>query len=1700
MGVHGLWELLAPVGRRVSVETLAGKKLAIDASIWMVQFMKAMRDEKGEMIRNAHLLGFFRRICKLLYLKTKPVFVFDGATPILKRRTVIARRRQRENAQAKIRKTAEKLLLNQLKQMRLKELAKDLDNQRKMQKNNNKDKGKMVSSDNQSDTNFVGCNANVELTKEGDVKLKEKLEVPSIAKDGGQNEDEDEDEVIILPDIDENIDPDVLAALPQSMQRQLLKQTDAKGKKILLNDLNQSNKERSSTEHDAMKSTSYSQEKLDEMLAASLATKEDSNLANASTSVAAIPSEEDGDEDEEMILPAMHGNVDPAVLAALPPSLQLDLLGQMRERLMAENRQKYQKVKKAPEKFSELQIQSYLKTVAFRREIDEVQRAAAGQGVAGVQTSRIASEANREFIFSSSFTGDKQAFTSARKERDEDKQQERHSDHPSGFLGSVKSSCKSNVAAESVPDESTSAPHEDVGTYLDETGRVRVSRVRGMGIRMTRDLQRNLDLMKEIEKERTNLNKGVNVQSVPDKSKIDASKSVSNGNQFVETSRDDNGESVNVNESNRKSAFETESCMEITFEDDGKTEYFDDDDDIFACLAAGDPVTLPSPKEKSLRKQASGSDSDFEWEEGVVEGKWDDVTPGMNAEHNLLNKESNINDDSEVEWEEEPSDAPKSSSGPVESGRMLSKGYWEEESDLQEAIRRSLTDVGVEKSNSFPSDVIESKNLGENLDEDFESLHEKGDTGASSFPGDAVNWQNKSCENLDRPQKPCTGNEPIISETFNSPERPSPVHNSDKNMTILSKFSERSDGSHSEQSRHNETAEFVATLEKEVDFPTGKHLDVSEEVDGLSTISDSWFKVNSHSFDAAHDKKTVSENEPSNLVNDNTSSVEAEILDQDKKIDFEAKPSQQSVDTVDLSIPTVQSSANKVIFDLHIEQELSGDITYENCVNKAEQHTDLSTIKGNDNEEIKFSKASLDEELLILDQECINMVDEQRKLERNAESVSSEMFAECQELLQMFGLPYIIAPMEAEAQCAYMELTNLVDGVVTDDSDVFLFGARSVYKNIFDDRKYVETYFMQDIEKELGLTREKLMRMALLLGSDYTEGVSGIGIVNAIEVVNAFPEEDGLHKFRVWIESPDPTILGKLNVQEGSSAWKRGPKSTEKDVNSTKTSTGGSESNNGASSLDQNSFQADKNMQSTDCINDIKQIFMDKHRNVSKNWHIPSSFPSEAVISAYSLPQVDKSTEPFTWGRPDLFVLRKLCWEKFGWGSQKSDELLLPVLREYEKRETQLRMEAFYTFNERFAKIRSKRIKKAVKGITGNQSSELIDDGMQQASKSRNKRRVCPVQSGDDKSGEPSNKKEDIASQCQSKSTDKSVPKTSRKRQNSGKDVSFEMRTPEPQLRTLCRRKTNKQSAGNGRGRGGGEGRRRKGSSGFQQFETSSSGGDSGNDNQEVDGEKLDQPREVRRSMRTRNPVNYTVNDLEDEGGLSHKESSGEDAMEKEAVEDVKEKIQCEAREPSLDNIDGDYLETGGGFCMDERGTDLPDANQDFDLETEPTNDYLKMGGGFCMEGDIDQPDTSQDINPFSETGSANDYLKMGGGFCMEESETIDNPDAGNYQDPVQATESSNCFAFTDKADDNIDSAEPSVNAEGSLLDKLQNGGKTPNEANDALNLSHQNAANKDDSKESASLRETSDVRTTFISGLSAMPSLKRKRRRSLQD
>ena len=62
----------------------------LDISIWLHQVVKGFQDNKGAALNNAHLLGLFNRLCKLMYYRVKPVFVFDGCVPQLKRDTIVS--------------------------------------------------------------------------------------------------------------------------------------------------------------------------------------------------------------------------------------------------------------------------------------------------------------------------------------------------------------------------------------------------------------------------------------------------------------------------------------------------------------------------------------------------------------------------------------------------------------------------------------------------------------------------------------------------------------------------------------------------------------------------------------------------------------------------------------------------------------------------------------------------------------------------------------------------------------------------------------------------------------------------------------------------------------------------------------------------------------------------------------------------------------------------------------------------------------------------------------------------------------------------------------------------------------------------------------------------------------------------------------------------------------------------------------------------------------------------------------------------------------------------------------------------------------------------------------------------------------------------------------------------------------------------
>ena len=83
--------------------------------------------------------------------------------------------------------------------------------------------------------------------------------------------------------------------------------------------------------------------------------------------------------------------------------------------------------------------------------------------------------------------------------------------------------------------------------------------------------------------------------------------------------------------------------------------------------------------------------------------------------------------------------------------------------------------------------------------------------------------------------------------------------------------------------------------------------------------------------------------------------------------------------------------------------------------------------------------------------------------------------------------------METEAQCAALVSLRLVEGIITNDSDVFLFEGLRGFKNMFDQSKPVECFHLSDLACELGLEHGTLISLTYLLGNNYVKGLSGVG-------------------------------------------------------------------------------------------------------------------------------------------------------------------------------------------------------------------------------------------------------------------------------------------------------------------------------------------------------------------------------------------------------------------------------------------------------------------------------------------------------------------------------------------------------------------------------------------------------------------------------
>ncbi|MET1125225.1 MAG: flap endonuclease-1 [Archaeoglobaceae archaeon] len=139
-----------------------------------------------------------------------------------------------------------------------------------------------------------------------------------------------------------------------------------------------------------------------------------------------------------------------------------------------------------------------------------------------------------------------------------------------------------------------------------------------------------------------------------------------------------------------------------------------------------------------------------------------------------------------------------------------------------------------------------------------------------------------------------------------------------------------------------------------------------------------------------------------------------------------------------------------------------------------------------------------------------------KKYAQAAVRVDDFVVSSAKELLTYMGIPIVQAPSEGEAQAAYMAAKGDVDFTGSQDYDSLLFGSPRLARNlaITGRRKlpgknvYVEVKpevidLKRNLER-LGITREQLVDVAILVGTDYNEGVRGIGVAKAYRYIKTY--------------------------------------------------------------------------------------------------------------------------------------------------------------------------------------------------------------------------------------------------------------------------------------------------------------------------------------------------------------------------------------------------------------------------------------------------------------------------------------------------------------------------------------------------------------------------------------------------------------------
>ncbi len=129
--------------------------------------------------------------------------------------------------------------------------------------------------------------------------------------------------------------------------------------------------------------------------------------------------------------------------------------------------------------------------------------------------------------------------------------------------------------------------------------------------------------------------------------------------------------------------------------------------------------------------------------------------------------------------------------------------------------------------------------------------------------------------------------------------------------------------------------------------------------------------------------------------------------------------------------------------------------------------------------------------------------------------LTQEMIGDAKRLLSLLGIPWVQAPGEGEAQAALMCERGDVWAVASRDYDTLLYGSPRLLRYLtIAGREFLpssgtsrplepELISLQHLLQSLGINRSQLVDLAILVGTDYNQGVKGVGPKKALDLIRS---------------------------------------------------------------------------------------------------------------------------------------------------------------------------------------------------------------------------------------------------------------------------------------------------------------------------------------------------------------------------------------------------------------------------------------------------------------------------------------------------------------------------------------------------------------------------------------------------------------------